>query len=223
MVEVSPERRRRFFHAIEGERYQITKAVRELCVFARQNLGSDPPFSNLDLITCRNVLIYLGDALQKRIMPIFHYSLNPIGFLMLGTSESVGQYSNLFTLVEQKYRIYAKQVTATRPTFSFTPSSFPVAKTNDRSTLQAVSDGFDLQKKVDQLIANHYAPIGAILDDKMQVVQMRGEVDRYLKLVSGTVNLSVFNLVREGLLVELRAALYQAQRQNMPVSKTDCA
>ncbi|HTL87756.1 MAG TPA: chemotaxis protein CheB, partial [Leptolyngbya sp.] len=219
MVEVSPERRRRFFHAIEGGTYQITKAVRELCVFARQNLGSDPPFSNLDLISCRNVLIYLGDVLQKRIIPIFHYSLNPTGFLLLGTSESIGQASKLFTLVEQKYRIYAKQPTATRPTFSFAPSTFPIVQLRDRPLIQATSEGFDLQKKVDQLIATHYAPIGAVLDDKMQVLQLRGEVDRYLRLVSGAVNLSIFSLVRGGLLIELRAAIYQAQRQETPVTK----
>lgn len=220
MVEVSPEHRRRFFYAIEGGGYQITKAVRELCVFARQNLGSDPPFSNLDLITCRNVLIYMGDSLQKRIMPIFHYSLNPTGFLLLGTSESTGQYSDLFTLVEKKYRIYAKKLTATRPIFSFAPSSYPTVRVSDRlPPMQAPSEGFDLQRKVDQLIVNYYAPVGVVIDAKMQVLQLRGEIDRYLKLVSGVANLNLFNLVRQGLLVELRAAIYQAQRQEVPVTK----
>jgi len=163
MVEVSAERRRRFFYAIEGGGYQISKAVRELCVFARQNLGSDPPFSSLDLISCRNVLIYLGDSLQKRIMPIFHYSLNPTGFLLLGTSESTGQYSDLFTLVEKKYRIYTKKLTATRPTFSFASNSYLTVKMSDpalraalryRQPMQAPLEGFDLEKKVDQLIVN---------------------------------------------------------------------
>ncbi|HEY9619448.1 MAG TPA: chemotaxis protein CheB [Crinalium sp.] len=219
MVEVSPVRRRRFFHAIEGDRFQISKAVRELCVFARQNLGSDPPFSNLDLISCRNVLIYLGDVLQKRIMPIFHYSLNPIGFLLLGTSESVGQSSDLFTLVEKKYRLYAKNLTSTRPTFSFTPSSYPVLKVSDRQLMSAPTEEFDLEKKVNHLIASHYAPVGAVLDDKMQVLQFRGTVDRYLKLASGAANLNLFNLLRAGLLVEVRAAIYQAQRQEVPVIK----
>ena len=102
MVAVSAERRRRFFCALEGSGYQISKAVRELCIFARQNLGSDPPFSSLDLISCRNVMIYLSDALQKRIMPIFHYSLNPAGFLLLGTSESTGQAADLFTVDREK-------------------------------------------------------------------------------------------------------------------------
>lgn len=220
MIEVSPDRRRRFFHAVEGGKFQISKAVRELCVFARQNLGSDPPFSSLDLISCRNVLIYLGDELQKRLMPIFHYSLNPTGFLMLGTSESIGQASDLFTLVEKKYRLYAKQLTAARPTFSFTPSIYPTASVRDQSSVSAPVEAFDLQKKVDQLIVNHYAPVGAVLDDKMQVLQLRGDIDRYLKLVSGVVNLNIFNLVREGLLVELRAAVYQAQRQETLVTRS---
>jgi two-component system CheB/CheR fusion protein len=219
MVDVSPTRRRRFFYALDGERFQISKAVRDLCVFARQNLGGDPPFSNLDLISCRNVLIYLGETLQKRIMPLFHYSLNPTGFLLLGTSESTGQFPDLFTLIDKKYRLYAKQVTATRPTFTFDPSTHPIASVSDRPPIQPPAEAFDLQKKVDQLIVQHYAPAGAVLDAKMQVLQLQGEVDRYLKLVSGVVNLSLFHLVRDGLLVELRAAVYQAQRQNVPTAR----
>lgn len=201
--------------------------MRELCVFARQNLGSDPPFSNLDLISCRNVLIYLSDSLQKRIMPIFHYSLNPTGFLLLGPAENIGQSANLFTLVERTSKIYAKKLTATRPTLSLTPSNYPTAKASDRGSAaltgrlprSITSDGFNLQKQVDQLIANHYAPISVVTDDKMQVLHLRGAVDRYLRLVPGVANLNLFNLVREGLLIELRAAIYQAQRQEMPVSK----
>ncbi len=219
MVDVSAERRRRFFCALEGGGYQISKAVRELCVFARQNLGGDPPFSSLDLISCRNVLIYLSDSLQKRILPIFHYSLNPTGFLLLGTSESTGQSSDLFTLIEKKFRIYAKQLIATRPTFSFALSSYPTVKVRERQPIQAPVKGFDLQKKVDQLIANHYAPVGVVIGDQMQVLQLRGDIDRYLKLVSGVANFNLFNLVRAGLLVELRAAIYQAQRQELPINK----
>ena len=220
MVEVSPERRRRFFNTLEGGSYQIGKVVRELCVFARQDLGSDPPFSNLDLISCRNVLIYLGEALQKRIMPIFHYSLNPTGFLLLGTAESPGQYSDLFTLVDRKYKLYAKKLSATRPTFSFATSNHRSVKPGDRASIRPASaDGFDLQKETDQLIMSHYAPVGAVINNKMDVLQLRGNIDRYLKLVSGTVSHNLFSMVRGGLLVELRAAVYQAQRQAIPVRK----
>jgi two-component system, chemotaxis family, CheB/CheR fusion protein len=222
MADVSPERRLRFFYPIEGG-YHISKAVRELCVFARQDLSTDPPFSNVDLITCRNVLIYLGDALQRRIMPIFHYSLNQTGFLLLGTSESTGKSADLFTVVDKKQRIYQKNPTATQSTFSFTPSSYPTIKVvndrGDRQSVPAATQGFDLQEKVDRLIADRYTPVGVVVDDKMQILQLRGEIDRYLKLVSGLANLNLFNLVRSGLLVELRAAIYQAQQSNSTVTK----
>jgi two-component system, chemotaxis family, CheB/CheR fusion protein len=222
MVDVSPERRRRFFYPVEGG-YHISKAVRELCVFARQDLSSDPPFSNVDLISCRNVLIYLSSTLQQRIMPIFHYSLNATGFLLLGTSESTGKHGDLFTAVEKKYRIYAKNAAVAPSTFSFTPSSYPIVKPNDLlinlQPIPAAIQGFDLQEKVDRLIADRYTPVGVVVDDKMQVLQLRGEIDKYLKLVAGVANLNLFNLIRSGLLVELRAAIAQAQQQNSPVTK----
>ncbi len=225
MVAVSPERRRRFFHAVEGG-YQISKAVRELCVFARQDLGSDPPFSNVDLISCRNVLIYLDSSLQKRIMPIFHYSLNLTGFLLLGTSESTGQHSDLFNLIDKKYRIYTKKPSNAQHTFSFTPSNYRAKDSNNigvtlagRQPVPAPAEDLELQKKVDQLIFDRYAPVGVVVDDKMQVLQLRGEIDRYLKLVAGVANFNLFNLVRSDLLDDLRAAIYQAQRNHLPVIK----
>ncbi|MBW4516405.1 MAG: PAS domain-containing protein [Timaviella obliquedivisa GSE-PSE-MK23-08B] len=222
MLEVSSERRQRFFNTLEGGNYQVGKAVRELCVFARQNLGSDPPFSNLDLVSCRNVLIYLGEALQKRIMLIFHYGLNSKGFLLLGTAEGTGQYSDLFTSVDRKYKLYAKKPNATRPTFSFVTSSYRSIKPSDRlKGAQSSTNEFDLQKETDQVILNYYAPVGVVINDKMDVLQLRGDIDRYLKLVSGTATHNLFNMVREGLLVELRAAIYQAQRQNVLVRKNE--
>ncbi|MCG6136186.1 MAG: ATP-binding protein [Nostoc sp. LLA-1] len=220
MVEVSPESRRRFFNVLEGGGYQINKAVRELCVFARQDLGSDPPFSNLDLISCRNVLIYLDEMLQKRILPIFHYSLNPTGFLLLGTSESTGKYSDLFTLIDKKYKIYSKNLTVIRPTFSFITSNYPVAKVDEsKPTNENPSDEVDLERKTDQLILNRYAPVGVVINDKMEVLQFRGEIDLYLKLVPGKPSLNLFQMVRQGLLMELRATIYQAQRQKILVRR----
>jgi two-component system, chemotaxis family, CheB/CheR fusion protein len=222
MGEVSTERRHRFFYPVEGG-YHISKAVRELCVFARQDLSSDPPFSNVDLISCRNVLIYLGDALQQRIMPIFHYSLNTNGFLLLGTSESTGKSADLFTVIEKKQRIYQKNLMATQSTFLFNPSNYPAIKVvdphEDRQSVPAAIQGLNLQEKVDRLIADRYTPVGVVVDDKMQVLQLRGEIDRYLKLVSGVANLNLFNLVRSGLLLELRAAIYQAEQSNSTVTK----
>ncbi|MEH2332346.1 chemotaxis protein CheB [Nostoc sp.] len=220
MIEVLPERRRRFFNALEGDRYQISKAVRDLCVFARQDLGSDPPFSNLDLVSCRNVLIYLDETLQKRILPIFHYSLNPTGFLLLGTSESIGKYSDLFTPIDKKYKIYSKKLTANLPILSFVTSNYPIAKLDEPKPMNSnLSDEFDLERKTDQLILNRYAPVGVVIDEKMDVLQFRGEIDLYLKLAPGKPSLNLFKMVRDGLLVELRTTIYQAQRQKILVRK----
>ncbi|MEG4532010.1 chemotaxis protein CheB [Microcoleus sp. D2_18a_D3] len=220
MVDVSPQRRTRFFIAQEEGSYRISKAVRELCVFARQDLGSDPPFSNLDLVSCRNVLIYLGESLQKKVMPIFHYSLKPTGFLLLGTSESTGEFSYLFTSVDKKCKIYAKKLTATRPNFSFTPSSYPVAKARERQEVKDnFTNSFDLQQETDQLILNRYAPAGVVVNEQMKILQVRGDIDPYLRVVAGTPDLNLLTMARAGLLVELRTAIYQAQTQNATIRK----
>ena len=107
-AEVSPERLRRFFTK-DQETYRISKSIRDMCAFARQNVTADPPFSHLDLISCRNVLIYLTPVVQKRVIPTFHYALNPSGFLLLGASETVGSFAGLFGVVDPKFRIYAKK------------------------------------------------------------------------------------------------------------------
>src|SRR5215510_10790160 len=115
---VSAERLRRFFVKQDGG-YRINKNIREMCIFARQNVVVDPPFSNLDLISCRNVLIYLGQPLQRKIMPVFHYALKPTGLMVLGASETLGSYAELFQLVDSKAKIYAKKVTHARPVVTF--------------------------------------------------------------------------------------------------------
>ncbi|MCY7286428.1 MAG: PAS domain-containing protein, partial [Cyanobacteria bacterium CAN_BIN43] len=222
MVDVSPERRQRFFVLLEDGSYRISKAVRELCVFARQNLGSDPPFSNLDLISCRNVLIYLTGALQKRVMPIFHYSLNRDGFLMLGTSEGVGKSADLFELVEKRSKIYAKKLTITNPVFSFTTGLYPVNKKDAELRSPAISaNRFNLQREIDQLILNRYAPVGVVINDQMEVLQLRGDTAPYLGLASGAPNLNLLAMVKDGLSMALRTAIFQAQTENISVRQTE--
>src|SRR5215472_5690929 len=106
--DVSAERLRRFFTKVNGT-FQVHKSIRDMCVFARQNVLVDPPFSNLDLVSCRNVLIYFGPALQRRVVPLFHYSLRSTGFLLLGGSETIGPSTEHFTLIDRKNKIYAKK------------------------------------------------------------------------------------------------------------------
>ncbi|TAG86442.1 MAG: response regulator [Oscillatoriales cyanobacterium] len=219
MIDVSPERRIRFF-ILEAGGYRINKTVRELCIFARQNLGSDPPFSNLDLISCRNVLIYLADPLQKRVIPIFNYSLNSTGFLLLGTSENIGKFSYLFTPVHAKCKIYTKNLTANSPIFSFTTSSYPIAKVDESQQLnESDPDTFDLQRYTDQLILNRYAPAGVVVNEQMNILQVRGDTNAYLRLTPGIPSLNLLKMAREGLLIELRTAIYQALMQNVVVRK----
>lgn len=220
MAGVSPERKSRFFVPQEGGSYQISSAIRELCVFARHNLGGDPPFSNLDLISCRNVLIYLSDPLQERIMALFHYSLNLTGFLLLGTSESIKTASDLFTTVDDVCKIYTRKLTLSRPLFALTTSSPSVPRLHSpQPSPENFSIPFDLGREVDQLIANRYTPISVVVDEQMHILQMRGDLDPYLKLTPGTTELNLLAMAREGLEIPLRTALYQAQTQNIPVRR----
>lgn len=214
MEAVSQERQSRFFVPLASGGYQISSAVRELCVFARHNLGGDPPFSNLDLISCRNLLIYLSEPLQERIMSLFHYSLNETGLLLLGTSESVKNSSNLFVTVDEACKIYARKLTLTRPLFSFTTSK-PVKGVNSRQRIpENLAIPVDLAREVDQLISNRYAPVSVVVDDQMHIIQMRGDLDPYLKLTPGTTELNLLLMARSGLSIALRTAIYQAQTQN---------
>src|SRR4028118_1387588 len=220
MLGVSEERRRRFFVPVEGGGYRICKAVRELCVFARQNLGIDPPFSNLDLVSCRNVMIYLAERLQKRVVSVFHYSLNRTGFLMLGTSESTGKSSDLFTLVDGPSKIYAKQLTANPPRLPFGTSFYPLTRADNPRPMNAnFAKSFDLQRETDQLILKRYNAVGAVVNEQMEILQLRGDTNRYLRHTSGTPSLNLFAMAVPGLSVDLRTAIYQAQTQNVTVRK----
>ncbi|PSB29147.1 CheR family methyltransferase [Chlorogloea sp. CCALA 695] len=220
MVGVSPERRNRFFTKLEFGGYRISKAVRELCIFARQDLSSDPPFANLDLVSCRNVMIYLAESLQKQVLSVFHYSLNSKGILMLGNSESTTQNSQLFGVVDKKHRIYTKNLADFPPSFSFVTSKYPSAIVdNPKPTNNNPANSFDLDKETDRLILNRYAPVGVVIDDKMTVLQIRGETSFYLKISPGTPSFDLFKMVRKDLLVALRAAVYEAQRQDVLVRK----
>lgn len=118
-ADVNPTRLRRFFHKSDGG-YQISKTIRDLCIFSAQNIFSDPPFSRMDLVSCRNVMIYLSQTLQKRVIPIFHYALNPTGFLMIGSTEGLlGAGSELFEMADKKQKIYRKKLVSTPVTFGF--------------------------------------------------------------------------------------------------------
>jgi two-component system CheB/CheR fusion protein len=222
VANVSPEWLRRYFSKI-NDHYQINRTIRDLCTFARQNVPQDPPFSRLDLISCRNVLIYLGRELQRRCLPIFHYSLNPGGYLLLGTAETVGGFGELFTLEDKRCKIYQRRLSSGRPDVEFgtrTPLHPGVPKAPLRSLrehdLQA-----EIQREADRVVLSRMAPSGVVINTNLQVLQFRGATGMYLEHATGEASLNLLQLVRPALAIDLRAAIHNAIKQDAPTRCED--
>ena len=222
MIGVSFERRQRFFTRAGGC-YQISKAVRELCVFARQDLSSDPPFSGIDLVSCRNVMIYFGTALQERVRAIFHYSLNPDGYLWLGGSESVGAVSDLFTAIDSRHKVYSRQATSTRLNFDFVVANAQSALTSQTIGLETTPlnrSYSNIRRQADQIVLGRYAPVGVAIDEDLEILHFRGDTSPYLSVAPGEPSFNLLKMARSELLVELRSAVEEAKDQNVVVRRT---
>jgi two-component system, chemotaxis family, CheB/CheR fusion protein len=209
--DVSPARLKRFFAKRDGT-YQINRKVRDLCTFARQNITADPPFSRLDLISCRNVLIYLGAQLQRRCIPQFHYALNPGAYLILGPAESVGLYDKLFEARDRKNRIYAKRNVPTPRQVDVIPSrGFKFSEVDGRSASPEREDlSAQLLEMADRIMLDAYTPAAVVIDHALHVEQLRGRTDDYLedRLDPGSRNL--LQLVRPSMVADLRTAIDRA-------------
>jgi two-component system CheB/CheR fusion protein len=223
--EVSEIRLRRFFHRIP-EGYQISKSVRDLCVFARQNVFSDPPFSRMDLISCRNVLIYLSPVLQKKVIPIFHYALKGGGFLLVGNTEGLlGSGAEIFDLVDRKSKIYQKRPVPSPVTFGLALSGHITAETAQQPPERAVKEEeaprtpADVQREADRLLLTKYVPSAVVVDDNLEILQSRGRTNLYLELPAGKASLNLLKMARPGLLFELRNLIEKARKNSTPVSK----
>jgi two-component system, chemotaxis family, CheB/CheR fusion protein len=223
--EVSEVRLRRFFHKANGG-YQISKSIRDMCVFARQNVFSDPPFSRMDLISCRNVLIYLSPVLQKKVIPIFHYALKPNGFLLVGSTEGLlGSGAEIFDLVERKSKIYQKKPVLSPVTFGLSISAEgPREQGHDRPNHAAKEElpaktPADVQREADRLLLTKYVPSAVVVNDDLEIMQSRGSTNRYLELPTGRVSLNLLKMARPGLLYELRSLIENARQSGIPASK----
>src|SRR5438067_9353119 len=213
--DVSPARLERFFVKRDGT-YQIHRNVRDICTFARQNICADPPFSRLDLISCRNVLIYLSPELHKRCIPQFHYALNPGGYLILGPAESVGMYDELFQLADKKNKIYAKKNVPTPHDVNLIPQrGLELAHFVARSIAGtgANFDG-DLLKIADRIMLGTYAPAAVVIDQNMQVQQFRGRTDLFLEHAPGPATFNLVQLARPSLIPDLRATIRRSIKTN---------
>jgi two-component system, chemotaxis family, CheB/CheR fusion protein len=223
--DVSPERLRRFFIKVEGG-YRISKTIRDICIFAQHNLLSDPPFSQMDLISCRNLLIYLEPILQNKVISLFHYAARPEGYLLLGTSEGVGSMTNLFALEDRAFKIFSKKTTAARQVVSFSLNRHS-ERTEQGLPRRPITQGdanwsyLEAQKEFDRRLLTQFSPATTFVNEDLEVVHTRGNVSRYLKLASGRASLNILKMAREGLLLDLRNALAKAKKENAKVQKTN--
>jgi len=222
-LDVSPERLRRFFTQLDNT-YQICKSIRDTCIFSRHDISRDPPFAKLDLITCRNLLIYLNQAVQRRVLPLFHYALKPTGYLMLGPSETIGAFSELFTPVNSEHKIFAKKMSAIRPPLDFDMADpfigrSPGSVATQREPMELDPIGFSLVREVDRLLLSQFAPAGVLVDDDLLIIQFRGQTDPYLSPAPGLASFDLLKMAREGLMAELRTAVNLARDRNEPVRR----
>lgn len=217
--DIAPGRLQRFFIKTPSG-YQISKIIRDICVFAVQNVIKDPPFSRLDLICCRNLMIYLGVVLQKKVLHTFHYALRPGRFLMLGTSETIGSYADLFATLDKKNKIYTKKSASALPGYDFTtlPHAASMVAANQTTSARAPS-GLDLQHEAERLILTAYGPPGVIINQDMQILHFRGQTGPYIEPSPGSASLNLLKMARQDLVLELRAAVHQAIRERNQVRR----
>ena len=218
---ISTERLRRFFVKTNGS-YQVNKTIRRMCVFAKQDVTADPPFSKLDLIICRNLLIYLGPALQKKLLPIFHYSLKPAGFLVLGDFETVGEFDNIFKVAKKRSKIYSKRPVVSRKPLDFSTSYITerqVGKPTVNRPAESQAPEPEIFKEVDRILLTRYSPASVIVNSELEIIQFRGRTGAFLEPAPGKASLNVLKMAREGMMTDLRGALDRARKSGVTVRK----
>jgi two-component system CheB/CheR fusion protein len=219
--DVSPARLQRFFTKDEAG-YQIRREVRDLCVFAKHDVTRDPPFSSMDLISCRNLMIYLGPELQDRVIALLHYALKEAGFLALGSSETVRAFAG-FSAVDGKNKIYARTSAAPRLAFDFaTPSrGFDSMQTSppgahDRPAVSGSSGPSDVSREADRLVLAEFAPPGVVVTGDIAIVQFRGQTGSFLEPAPGAASFDLFRMARQELRLPLRRAIDRARATHSP-------
>ena len=217
-ADVAPERLSRFFVQLERG-YQVSKPIRETVIFAPQNMAMDPPFTKLDLVSCRNLLIYLTPELQKKLLPLFHYSLNPGGFLFLGSAEAIGEFTDFFVPLDGKARLYRRLDSGPRAEPIEFPASFTPGRTGVPPPPKALKPPANLQSQAEQLLLQRYSPAAVLVNDKGDILFISGRTGKYLEPAAGKANLNLFAMAREGLRYELMGTFQKALRQKDAVTR----
>jgi two-component system CheB/CheR fusion protein len=218
MAGINEEQRRRYFTKMDAG-YRINRNVRDLCVFVRHDLARDPPFSKVDLLSCRNVLIYFDQALQQRVLPSFHYSLNQPGFLLLGRTESISGFDAMFTPLDKVRKIFTRSSLPSH--LRFAPRlELPAAQPPRMATTTGPGFGradSEMGRRLDALLLGYYAPPGVLVNQQFEVLQFRGQTGSYLQPASGSPQTNLLKMARPGLLSKLQDALKQAGEQAAPI------
>ena len=217
-ADLTPERLARFFVAEpDGSAYRVHKSLREMLVFSEQSVIKDPPFSKLDLISCRNLLIYMGGDLQKKLMPLFHYALNPGGFLFLGTSETVSEFGDLFTAVERKAKVYQRKEDYAGAPRAALGKFLPPMTAIETALPRTARAGARLENQLvpreltEQALLQQFGVFGALVNAQGDIIYLHGRSGKYLEIASGNVGIiNILKTAREGLQRELTIALHKA-------------
>jgi two-component system CheB/CheR fusion protein len=217
-ADVSPERLSRFF--VKEERgYRVSKSIREMVIFAPQNIIMDPPFTKLDLLTCRNLLIYLAPELQKKLLPLFHYSLKPDGILFLGTSETIGGFDELFAPVDGKMRLYQRRETGQPAQAVEFPTAF--SKARPSASAKVIKPSVNIQSLADSLLLQTYSPAAVMTNENGDILYISGRTGKYIEAAAGKANWNIFVMAREGLRYELSSAFQKALLKKETVTLKD--
>jgi len=239
VMDVTPRRLQRFFTKVDDQ-YRINKSVRDMCVFAPHNVLKDPPFSRLDLVSCRNLLIYLDTSLQRKVIATFHYALNPNGYLVLGKSETVGSSGPLFTQLEKNYRIYVRRndgsvdfspgLFTVNPMYRMSrtseqaaddsPGDLPDGRGNRDRRGAAKNPAAELERIVDGVLLSRYVPASVVVNQDMDILQFRGSTGLFLEPAPGKASLNLLKMARPALVFELRNAIHKARKTGETVRRT---
>lgn len=218
LAEVSPERLARFFERVEGG-YRVGKQVRDLVVFVKHDLTRDPPFAKLDLISCRNVLIYFDAELQRRVLPMLHYCLAKQGHLFLGKSETITGFRDLFSSVDKENRIFVKLGESSRLVHPVPVGREAEARMTESRPTARQQPAREAQRQADHLLLSRYAPPGVLVNERLDIVQFRGRTGDYLEPAPGQPQANVLRMAREGLVAHLHEALERARTDASSVRK----
>jgi len=216
-ADVSEERLKRFFTK-EERGYRVRKEIREMVIFAPQNLIMDPPFTKLDILSCRNLLIYLTPEVQKKLIPLFHYSLTPGGILFQGSAETIGDFAGLFNPLDGKSRIFRRTESVLRPEQIVFPTAFSAGPPTGPEAHPAPKPPTSLQTLADQLVLHCYAPPAVLTNDTGDIFYVSGRTGKYLEPAAGKANWNIFVMAREGLRYELADAFKEALRKKTSVT-----